>query len=57
MLETINEQLKHDFYNHPEIIPLLEESKKAVAQGTVSPFSAAQDLLKRYIEAKSKASF
>jgi LAO/AO transport system kinase len=50
MLETINEQLKNDFYTHPEIGHLLEESKKAVAKGDVSPFAAAQDLLKRYFK-------
>jgi len=50
MLETINEQLKNDFYNHPEIITLLEESKKAVAKGDVSPFVAAQILLKQYFK-------
>lgn len=50
MLETINEQLQQDFYNHPEIVPLLEESKKAVAHGKVSPFVAAQDLLKQYFK-------
>ncbi len=50
MLETINEQLKNDFYTHPEIGQLLEENKKAVAKGEVSPFAAAQDLLKRYFK-------
>ena len=32
MMETINEQLKSHFYNHPNIIQLLEENKKAVAK-------------------------
>jgi LAO/AO transport system kinase len=50
MLETINEQLKNDFYTHPEIGQLLEENKKAVAKGEVSPFVAAQILLKRYFK-------
>ncbi len=30
LIETINEQLKQNFYNHPEIQKLLEEHKKAV---------------------------
>ena len=48
MLETINEQLKNKFYNHPEITQLLEENKKAVQNNEVSPFVAAQELLKKY---------
>ena len=48
MMETINEQLKNNFYNHAEIIKLLEENKKAVANNEISPFAAAQILLKKY---------
>ncbi|MBD3725382.1 MAG: methylmalonyl Co-A mutase-associated GTPase MeaB, partial [Flavobacteriaceae bacterium] len=48
MLETINEQLKNRFYNHPEIIELLEQNKKAVQNNELSPFAAAQILLDKY---------
>lgn len=48
MLETINEQLKNRFYNHPEIITLLEQNKKAVQNNELSPFAAAQILLDKY---------
>lgn len=48
MMETINEQLKSNFYNHPEIIKLLEENKKLVQNGIISPFAAAQSLLKTF---------
>lgn len=48
MLETINEQLKNRFYNHPEIINLLEQNKKAVQNNEMSPFAAAQVLLEKY---------
>lgn len=48
MLETINEQLKLNFYNHPEIQKLLEENKKAVQNNEISPFAAAQLLLNTY---------
>jgi LAO/AO transport system kinase len=48
MLETINEQLKNNFYTHPEILDLLEANKKAVAGNEISPFAAAQILLKKY---------
>ena len=47
-METINEQLKTRFYNHPEIMTLLEENKKAVQNNEVSPFAAAQILLEKY---------
>jgi LAO/AO transport system kinase len=50
MLETINEQLKNNFYNHPEIISLLEENKKAVQNNEISPFAAAQILLNNYLK-------
>lgn len=48
MMETINEQLKSNFYNHPEIIKLLEANKKAVQNDEISPFAAAMILLKKY---------
>ncbi len=50
MLETINEQLKSNFYAHPEVTDLLEANKKAVANNTISPFAAAQILLKKYFK-------
>jgi len=50
MLETINEQLKTNFYTHPEIIALLKENKRAVANDEISPFAAAQVLLKQYFK-------
>ncbi len=48
MLETINEQLKTNFYNHPEIQNLLDSTKKAVQNNELSPFAAAQLLLEKY---------
>ena len=48
MMETINEQLQSNFYNHPEIIKLLEENKKAVQNDEISPFAAAMILLEKY---------
>ncbi len=50
MLETINEQLKNNFYSHPGIIALLEENKQAVANNKISPFAAAQHLLEKYFK-------
>lgn len=50
LLETINEQLKNNFYNNPDIMQLLEESKKAVSTNEISPFAAAFLLLKKYFK-------
>ena len=50
MMETINEQLKNNFYNHPEIMKLLEENKKAVQNDEISPFTAANELLLKYFK-------
>ena len=48
MFETINEQLKNNFYNNSEISLLLEKNKKAVQKNEISPFAAAAELLRRY---------
>lgn len=50
MMETINEQLKSNFYNHPEIKKLLDSTKKAVSTDEISPFAAAQLVLKKYFK-------
>jgi LAO/AO transport system kinase len=50
MMETINEVLKSNFYNHPEIIKLLETNKKAVQNDEISPFAAAVILLNKYFK-------
>jgi LAO/AO transport system kinase len=54
MLETINEQLKNSFYNNSDIHKLLESTKKAVQNGEISPFAAAQILLEKYFKNKSR---
>ncbi|HSN47144.1 MAG TPA: methylmalonyl Co-A mutase-associated GTPase MeaB, partial [Flavobacterium sp.] len=50
MLETINEQLKTNFYNHLDIQKLLDSTKKAVQNDEISPFAAAQLLLEKYFK-------
>lgn len=50
MMETINEQLKTNFYSNTDIQTLLEENKEAVQKNKISPFAAAQLLLKRYFD-------
>lgn len=53
LLESINDQLKQDFFNHPEIQYILEKTKKAVQNNEYSPFAAAQLLLETYFKKKS----
>ncbi len=48
LMETINEQIKQHFYNAPQIQELLDSTKKAVQNDEISPFAAAQLLLKKY---------
>lgn len=48
LTETINEQLKSDFYNNSNIAGLLDSTKKAVLNNELSPFVAAQLLLEKY---------
>ncbi len=50
LLETINEQLKSNFYNNPEIQKLLDTNKKAVQKDEISPFAAAQLVLENYFK-------
>lgn len=50
MIETINEQLQLNFYNHSEIKQLLNSTKKAVQNDEISPFAAAQLLLETYFK-------
>jgi LAO/AO transport system kinase len=50
MMETINEQLKNQFYTHPEITKLLDKKKKAVQNNEISPFAAAMELLSTYFK-------
>jgi LAO/AO transport system kinase len=50
MLETINEQLKSNFFTNPEIHQLLESTKKAVQNDEISPFAAATILLEKYFK-------
>ncbi len=48
MYETINEQLRLNFYNNPDIAASLEAAEQSVLQGHKTSFAAAHDLLERY---------
>lgn len=45
LLETINQQLKANFYNNPEVSKLLSTEISKLENGKTSPFSAAKRLL------------
>ncbi len=47
---TINEQLQSHFYSDPKIQQLLDTTKKAVQNDEISPFAAAQMVLKDYFK-------
>lgn len=46
MHETLNRQLKDRFYNHPEIKNKIKDFEIKVKRGEMSPFKAAEELLK-----------
>ena len=50
MLETINEQLKTNFYNNPDIQKSLDTTKKAVQNDEISPLAEAKKLLEKYFK-------
>ena len=45
LLQTIEERLKHNFYNNSNVKNVLDEYLKATENSTISPFHAAQQLL------------
>lgn len=53
LMETVNEQLKQDFFSNLEIQLVLEKTKKAVQNNEYSPFAAAQLLLETYFKSKT----
>ncbi|MVX34638.1 methylmalonyl Co-A mutase-associated GTPase MeaB [Myroides sp. LoEW2-1] len=50
MMETINENILMRFYNDPIIKQQIVHNKKAVQNSEISPFAAAQDILKLYFK-------
>jgi LAO/AO transport system kinase len=48
MLETVNEQLKNNFYGNHTVSSLLQELEKDVVHNKISPFMAAKKLLDIY---------
>ncbi|WP_027395483.1 methylmalonyl Co-A mutase-associated GTPase MeaB [Aquimarina latercula] len=52
LLQTIEEELKSSFYNHPEIKKSLPDQIKAVQQHKITPFAAATSLLNQHKKSK-----
>lgn len=48
LIESLNESLQSDFFNHPEIKNRLKTYKTDVANGKISPFKAAEELIKMF---------
>jgi LAO/AO transport system kinase len=48
MYESINEHLKSNFYQNPEIKQLLEDNEKKILSNEISSFIAAKNLLDKY---------
>lgn len=48
MMETIQEEVLMHFYNTPKVAESIAENKKAVQKNKLSPFAAAQLVLKSY---------
>lgn len=50
MFESINDELRNNFYRQPEIRSLLEQKELRVLNNEQSSFTAAHDVLARYFE-------
>lgn len=50
MYETVNEELKHNFYSNPVIVAELARYEKLVTADKISSFAAAKELLDRYFK-------
>ena len=48
LLQTLDEHLKQRFYAHPEVRKMLEKMIKKVVANEISPFRAAEEILKAY---------
>jgi len=53
MYETINEQLRNNFYNDPEIERMLAEAESQVLRNRRSSFTAARDVLDHYFNTRN----
>ena len=54
MIETIDEQLRNDFYRRPKVHALLEQKELRVLNNQQSPFTAAKDVLDYYYKLRTE---
>lgn len=54
MYETIDEQLRNNFYNNPIIKEMLEEKEERILNNTQTSFTAAHDVLEYYFRHKEQ---
>ena len=54
MYETIDEKLRRNFYENPDIAALLEEKERRVLSNMQSSFTAARDVLNLYFSSSRK---
>ena len=54
MYETINERLRSDFYDNPEVAALLDVNERAVMTNTMTSFAAAQSALDLYFSQRGR---
>ena len=52
MFETIDEQLRRNFYDNPEVAALLAEKERRVLENLQSSFTAARDVLDLYFSTR-----
>lgn len=52
MFETIDEQLRRNFYDNPEVAALLAEKERRVLENMQSSFTAARDVLDLYFSTR-----
>lgn len=50
MYQTIDEKLKENFYQNPEIENLLQQKEQAVLENRISSFTAAREILDNYFQ-------
>lgn len=53
MYETINEQLRNSFYQHPAMLQLIEETEQKVLTNEISSFTGAKNLMEKYLTISS----
>jgi len=54
LLETVDQQLKNDFYQHPKVQEKLKQFINSIEDNKITPFEAAQKLINLYHDKKEE---